>query len=203
MNLNTVHHAGTAHPVRRRVGRGVGSGLGKTSGRGHKGARARSGWSAKPGYEGGQMPLYRRLPKRGFSNADFRERYTIVNVSALNGFADGDRVDLAAILERALVTKETDLLKVLGDGELQRKLTVVADRVSRSARTKIEKAGGVVEERRKPRFAEKRPARKPIPSAPKPTRSKKEAAPKAKAGGGGGKAPASAAAAGKTTKKKS
>ena len=142
MNLNTVHAPGTKFPARKRVGRGVGSGLGKTSARGHKGARARSGWSAKPGYEGGQMPLYRRLPKKGFTNADFHVRYTIVNVRDLNAFDDGARVDLEAILAKHLVTKETDLLKVLGDGELNKKLTVVATRLSASAKAKIEKAGG-------------------------------------------------------------
>jgi len=193
MNLNQVNSTGTAFPGRKRVGRGVGSGLGKTSARGHKGARARSGWSAKPGYEGGQMPLYRRLPKKGFSNTDFRRRYTIVNVRDLNAFSDGERVDLAAVLARGLVTAETERLKVLGDGELQRKLTVVADRVSKSARDKIAKLGGTVEEKEPPRFAKPLEPRKRIPSAPKPSSAKagtgKGGAKPAK-GGGDGKAAA-------------
>lgn len=172
MNLNSVHLPGTARPRRRRVGRGVGSGLGKTSGKGHKGARARSGWSAKPGYEGGQMPLFRRLPKKGFTNTQFRTRYTIVNVELLNGFEDGARVDLEAILSRGLVSKETDRMKVLGDGEITRKLTVVAAKFSASARAKIEKAGGTVESLETPRFTKPLEPRKAIPSAPKPTRAK-------------------------------
>jgi large subunit ribosomal protein L15 len=177
MNLNTIHAPGTKFPARKRVGRGVGSGLGKTSARGHKGARARSGWSQKPGYEGGQMPLYRRLPKKGFTNADFHTRYTIVNVRDLNAFEDGARVDLEAILGKHLVTKETDLLKVLGDGDITKKLTVVADRVSKSARAKIEKAGGTVEERSPAKFQGKpKEPRKRIPSAPKPRHAKAAAA---------------------------
>lgn len=172
MNLNTVLGPGTAFPDRKRVGRGTGSGLGKTSARGHKGARARSGWSAKPGYEGGQMPIYRRLPKKGFSNVDFATRYTIVNVSDLNIFEDGSRVDLNAILERGLTSKETDLLKVLGDGEVTKRLTVVADRVSASAREKIEKAGGTVEETKVRKSIKRKAAREKIPSVPKPKRAK-------------------------------
>lgn len=189
MNLNTVHAPGSKFPERKRVGRGIGSGLGKTSARGHKGARARSGWSAKPGYEGGQMPLYRRLPKKGFTNADFRTRYTIVNVRDLNAFEDGSRVDLAAILAKGLVTQSTELLKVLGDGEITKKLVVVAHRISASARQKIEKAGGTCEESAPPRFGgkPKKSRRTGIPSAPKP-RHAKAAAPKAAKGGGAAKA---------------
>lgn len=182
MNLNDVHAPGTRFPARKRVGRGVGSGLGKTSARGHKGARARSGWSAKPGYEGGQMPLYRRLPKKGFTNSAFHTRYTIVNVRDLNAFEDGARVDLEAILAKSLVTRETDLLKVLGDGELTKKLTVVADRISASARAKIEKAGGTIEERKpSTRKTHGKPPRARIPSAAKPRHAKATAAAKTKA----------------------
>lgn len=187
MNINTVLSEGIRYPNRRRVGRGVGSGLGKTSGKGHKGARARSGWSQKPGYEGGQMPLYRRLPKKGFSNASFTKRYTIVNVGDLSAFDSGARVDLGAILEHGLASPETDRLKVLGNGEIKKKLTVIADRVSASAREKIEKAGGTVEEKETARKVT-RTERKVIPSAPKPTRAKTTPAAKAKAAGGGGKA---------------
>jgi large subunit ribosomal protein L15 len=194
MNLNTVHAPGTKFPARKRVGRGVGSGLGKTSARGHKGARARSGWSAKPGYEGGQMPLYRRLPKKGFTNADFHVRYTIVNVRDLNAFDDGARVDLEAILAKHLVTKETDLLKVLGDGELNKKLTVVATRLSASAKAKIEKAGGTIEESSPSKYSGKPKApRKAIPSAPKPRHAKSTAAKGGKAAKAEGAKPAAGA----------
>jgi large subunit ribosomal protein L15 len=142
MDLKTVCDKGTKHAARKRVGRGIGSGLGKTAGRGHKGWGARSGTSRRPGYEGGQMPIYRRVPKRGFSNARFRVEYTVINVSTLGAFADGDTVDLAAILARGLASKQAPSLKVLGDGELARKLVVRAQKFSRSARAKIEAAGG-------------------------------------------------------------
>jgi large subunit ribosomal protein L15 len=188
MNLNTVLGPGTKFPNRKRVGRGVGSGLGKTSARGHKGARARSGWSAKPGYEGGQMPIYRRLPKKGFSNVNFATRYTIVNVGQLNAFEDGARVDLAAILEHGLANRITDTLKVLGDGELKKKLSVIADRVSPGARAKIEKAGGTIEEKLAPRAARSTGRRKQIPSAPKPTHARTSPAKKGAKGGEAAKA---------------
>lgn len=147
MNLAEAKSLGISFKQRKRVGRGVGSGHGKTSGRGHKGAKARSGWHQRIGQEGGQMPLFRRMPKRGFNNKNFKAFYTIVNVGDLNGFADGATIDLAAILSAGVVSKEkhTDLLKVLGEGELQRRLVVKADAVSASARTKIEQAGGTVE----------------------------------------------------------
>lgn len=145
MNLKTVCNKGIKHAERRRVGRGIGSGLGKTSGRGHKGWGARSGSSRRPGYEGGQMPIYRRVPKRGFSNARFRVDYTVINVETLAAFNDGDVVDLETILERGLVSKSAPLLKVLGNGEFQKKLVVRAHKFSASAKTKIEQAGGSVE----------------------------------------------------------
>jgi large subunit ribosomal protein L15 len=144
MNLKTVQHKGIKHAQRKRVGRGLGSGLGKTAGRGHKGWGARSGTSRRPGYEGGQMPIYRRVPKRGFSNARFRVDYTVVNVSTLERFDSGATVDLAAILARGLVSKDSPLLKVLGDGALTKSLTVRADKFSASAKQKIEAAGGTV-----------------------------------------------------------
>jgi hypothetical protein len=124
------------------------------------------------------MPLYRRLPKKGFTNSAFHTRYTIVNVRDLNAFEDGARVDLASILAKSLVTKETDLLKVLGDGDLTRKLTVVADRISASAKAKIEKAGGTIEESSPSKFkTREKPKRERIPSAPKPRHAKAAAAP--------------------------
>jgi len=144
MDLKTVTSKGTKYQRRQRVGRGGGSGCGKTAGRGHKGYGQRSGSSTRPGFEGGQMPIFRRVPKRGFTNARFRQDFTIVNVDRLNAFADGDTVDLAAIVGRGLVSKNTDLLKVLGQGELERRLTVRAQKVSKSAREKIEQAGGSV-----------------------------------------------------------
>ena len=145
MDLKTVLSKGTPHAKSKRIGRGIGSGSGKTSGRGHKGRGARSGASRRAGYEGGQMPIYRRVPKRGFTNARFRKDYTIVNVDLLNKFDDGAVVDLAAVLEAGLVSLNTPLLKVLGNGELTKKLTVRAHKCSKTAQAKIEAAGGSLE----------------------------------------------------------
>jgi large subunit ribosomal protein L15 len=144
MDLKTVTSKGTKHARRRVVGRGPGSGLGKTSGRGHKGLGARSGSSRRPGYEGGQMPIYRRVPKRGFSNARFRTEYTVINVSALNAFEQGTEVDLDSILSRGLASLNTRQLKILGNGALERRLTVKAQKFSKSAAEKIQAAGGKV-----------------------------------------------------------
>ena len=127
-----------------RVGRGPGSGNGKTSGKGHKGQNARSGGGVRPGFEGGQIPLYRRLPKRGFKN-HFAVNYAIVNVAALNEFEDGAVVDEAVLLERRLITDPMDGLKILGNGELTKKLTVKANRFTASAKEKIEAVGGKAE----------------------------------------------------------
>ena len=126
------------------VGRGVGSGLGKTSGRGHKGQKARSGGGVRRGFEGGQTPLARRLPKRGFTNFN-RKEYAIVNVETLNRFEDGATVNAAALIEAGIINKELSGLKVLGNGELTKKLTVEAVKFSKSAKEAIEKAGGKVE----------------------------------------------------------
>ncbi|MBK7878029.1 MAG: 50S ribosomal protein L15 [Planctomycetes bacterium] len=144
MDLRTVTQKGIKYPDRKRVGRGPGSGLGKTAARGHKGWGQRSGTSRRPGYEGGQMPIYRRVPKRGFTNARFRTQYTIVNVDLLDSFADGATVDLESILAKGLTSKVSNLLKVLGDGELKKKLTVRAQKFSKTAAEKIQKAGGSV-----------------------------------------------------------
>lgn len=146
MDLKTVCNKGIKHGARKRVGRGVGSGLGKTSGRGHKGWGQRSGAPRRPGYEGGQMPIYRRVPKRGFTNARFRRDFTIINVDKLNAFQDGETVDLAGVLRAGLASQTAPLLKVLGTGELTRKLVVRAQKFSASARSKIEAAGGTVVE---------------------------------------------------------
>ena len=129
-----------------RKGRGPGSGNGKTAGKGHKGQNARSGGGVRPGFEGGQFPIYRQLPKRGFNNKRFATVYATVNVSDLNRFEDGAVVDLAALLDARIVRKELDGLKVLGNGELQKKLTVKAAKFSAAAKEKIEAAGGSVEE---------------------------------------------------------
>ena len=145
MKLNELSPAvGSASPVWRK-GRGPGSGNGKTAGKGHKGQNARSGGGVKPGFEGGQLPLYRKLPKRGFKNR-FAVNYAIVNVSALNKFEDGAVVDLATLVEKRIVRKPLDGLKVLGNGELTKKLTVKATVFSATAKEKIEAAGGKTEE---------------------------------------------------------
>ena len=128
-----------------RKGRGPGSGNGKTAGKGHKGQNARSGGGVRPGFEGGQLPLYRKLPKRGFHNAKFSKVYAIVNVEALNVFEDGAVVDLDALLAKKIVRKANDGLKVLGNGELTKKLTVKATVFSATAKEKIEAAGGKIE----------------------------------------------------------
>ena len=125
-----------------RKGRGPGSGNGKTAGKGHKGQNARSGGGVRPGFEGGQLPIYRKLPKRGFNNYKFAKNYAIVNVSDLNMFNDGDTVNLAVLMEAGVIRKPLCGLKVLGNGELTKKITVEAAVFSASAKEKIEAAGG-------------------------------------------------------------
>lgn len=144
MKLHELQPAIGSTTAPKRLGRGVGSQLGKTSGKGHKGAKARSGGGKRPGFEGGQMPLTRRIPKRGFTNI-FAKEYAIVNVSALNAFEDGAVVTNEALVEMGLVKKVLDGVKVLGGGELQKKLTVQVDKVTASAKEKIEAIGGKVE----------------------------------------------------------
>jgi len=145
MKLYDLHPAEGSRTAPKRVGRGAGSGLGKTSGRGHKGQKARSGGGVRPGFEGGQMPLIRRIPKRGFYNP-FSKQYAIVNVEDLAAFEAGSVVDFAALKAAGLVKKEFDGLKVLGNGELTVALTVKANKFTQSAREKIEAAGGKAEE---------------------------------------------------------
>ncbi|MBQ2736503.1 MAG: 50S ribosomal protein L15 [Clostridia bacterium] len=135
--------AGSAKAVWRK-GRGAGSGNGKTAGKGHKGQNARSGGGVRPGFEGGQLPLYRKLPKRGFNNK-FAKEYATVNVSALNGFENGATVTLETLVACGIVRKELDGLKVLGNGELTKQLTVEAKIFTASAKEKIEAAGGKAE----------------------------------------------------------
>ncbi|MBO5009138.1 MAG: 50S ribosomal protein L15 [Clostridia bacterium] len=128
-----------------RKGRGAGSGNGKTAGKGHKGQNARSGGGVRPGFEGGQLPLYRKLPKRGFNNFRFGKVYAIVNVQTLNKFNDGDTVDAAALLAAGIINTIGDGIKVLGEGEITKKLTVKAAVFSASAKEKIEAVGGKTE----------------------------------------------------------
>ena len=128
-----------------RKGRGAGSGNGKTAGKGHKGQNARSGGGVRPGFEGGQLPLYRKLPKRGFNNSRFGYAYAVVNVKSLNKFNDGDVVDCAALLSAGIINNAFDGVKVLGEGELTKKLTVKAAVFSASAKEKIEAVGGKTE----------------------------------------------------------
>ncbi len=146
MNIQTLSPATGARKSQKRLGRGTGSGIGKTSGKGHKGQNARSGGGVRPGFEGGQIPLIRRLPKRGFNN-QFKKVYAIVNVSDLNRFEDGAVVDVKALLDTNLIGKvEAYGVKVLGNGELTKKLTVKADKFTAQAKEKIEKVGGTAEE---------------------------------------------------------
>ena len=129
----------------KRVGRGPGSGMGKTSTRGENGQKSRSGVSIKPWFQGGQSPLYRRIPKRGFNNKNFATRYAIINLSDLNRFNDGDVITMELLKEKGIIKKELSGLKVLGNGELTKKITIKADRFSSKAVTKIESVGGTAE----------------------------------------------------------
>ena len=144
MKLNELNKLPEAKR-RKIVGRGPGSGMGKTSTRGEKGQKARSGVSIKPWFQGGQSPIYRRIPKRGFNNANFTVRYAIINLSDLNRFNDGDTVTLELLKEMGIIKKELSGLKVLGNGNLEKKLTIKANRFSSKAVSKIEDAGGTAE----------------------------------------------------------
>lgn len=144
MKLNELSPAEGSVKARKRLGRGVGSGWGKTSGRGTKGFKSRSGGNVRPGFEGGQMPIHRRLPKRGFTNI-FKKEFAIVNIKDLARFEEGQVVDEAALVAAGLVKGRRDGIKILGNGELTCKLTIKECQVSKSAREKIEAAGGTVE----------------------------------------------------------
>lgn len=147
MNIQSLRPAENSRFSQKRLGRGIGSGVGKTSGKGHKGQNARSGGGVRVGFEGGQMPLIRKLPRRGFTNAPFRKEYSIINVSDLNKFDDNTVVDAKVLLENGIISKvENYGVKVLGNGELTKKLTVRASKFSESAKKKIIKANGTVEE---------------------------------------------------------
>ncbi|MBB23089.1 MAG: 50S ribosomal protein L15 [Roseibacillus sp.] len=143
MKLHDLKPNPGAKHRRKRLGNGESSGLGKTCGRGHKGQKSRSGGGVRPGFEGGQMPLHRRLPKRGFNNVQFQDKIAIVNVGQLNKkFGDDATVDEKALRAAGLVSGRCDAIKILGQGELEKKLKIVVDAVSASARAKVEKAGG-------------------------------------------------------------
>ena len=145
MKLHELQPVPGAKKTSTRKGRGVGSGNGKTGGRGHKGQNARAGGGTRPGFEGGQMPLYRRIPKRGFNNKDFAKVYAEINVATLNMFEDGTVVNGELLKEKGITKKLYDGVSVLGNGELTRKLTVQAARFTKTASVKIEAAGGKVE----------------------------------------------------------
>ncbi|MCP5514051.1 MAG: 50S ribosomal protein L15 [Spirochaetales bacterium] len=134
-----------ANKTRKRIGRGVGSGLGKTSGKGHKGQNSRSGGGVRPGFEGGQMPIYRRVASRGFSNYPFKKAKIVINISNLEtSYNSGEQVDLASLKEKSIIKKNDFFVKLLGDGELSKKLDVQLPFISASAKEKIEKAGGKI-----------------------------------------------------------
>ena len=143
MKLHELKAVEGSTKARKRIGHGPGTG--KTSGKGEKGQNARSGGGVRPGFEGGQLPLFRRLSKRGFNNYEFRTVYSTVNVSDLNRFEDGTVVDLALLKEAGLIKKELDGVKVLGNGDLTKKLTVKANNFSKTAKEKIENIGGKTE----------------------------------------------------------
>ena len=146
MKLHELQPAAGSKKTRTRVGRGLGSGLGKTSGRGQKGQNSRSGGGVRSGFEGGQMPLYRRLPKRGFNNSVFAKQYAEVNVEQLNRFEDGATVNPVALIEAGILKNVRDGIRILGNGTLETKnLTVIANGFTKSAEEKITAAGGKVE----------------------------------------------------------
>lgn len=145
LKLNNLSPKAGSRKNKKRIGRGPGTGQGGTAGRGHKGARSRSGYSMKAGFEGGQMPLHRRLPKRGFHNI-FRKEYAIVSLSDLDRFEGGVTVDRAALLEAGIIKAKDSLVKILANGEITKAVTVDVDKVSGAAREKIEAAGGSVKE---------------------------------------------------------
>jgi large subunit ribosomal protein L15 len=144
MKLHELKPAEGSRSSRKRIGRGIGSGTGKTAGKGHKGQNARSGGGVRPGFEGGQNPLFRRLPKRGFTNIN-RKDYAVVNLDVLNRFEEGTEITPALLLETGVVSNERSGIKILGNGSLEKKLTVKAHKFSGSAKEAIEAAGGQTE----------------------------------------------------------
>ncbi len=147
MNIQSLKPAENSRFSQKRLGRGIGSGLGKTSGKGHKGQNARSGGGVRVGFEGGQMPLMRKLPRRGFNNANFKKQYSIVNLAVLNKFDENAVVDSNALIEKGILSKVEEYgVKVLGNGKLEKVLTIKASKFSESAKKKIAEAGGTFEE---------------------------------------------------------
>jgi large subunit ribosomal protein L15 len=146
MDLNTLKPAMGSVKKRKRIGRGTGSGHGKTATKGHKGQKARSGGSIKAGFEGGQMPLQRRIPKRGFTPLE-RTEYAVVNIKQLNVFESGATVDIAALIGKGLINTDNSMVKILGNGIIEKPLTVIATKFSQSAKDKIVSAGGRIEEK--------------------------------------------------------
>ena|SRR5690554_313905 len=144
MKLHELKPAEGSRKARNRVGRGIGTGNGKTAGRGHKGQNSRSGGGVRPGFEGGQMPIFRRLPKRGFTNPT-RKEFAIINLDTLNRFEDGTEVTPELLIETGVVSNEKDGIKVLGNGSIERKLTIKAHKFSKTAKEAIEAAGGTTE----------------------------------------------------------
>jgi len=180
--MSMVHEITTGaqrNKLRRRKGRGESSGHGKTSGRGNKGSKARVGTYIKRGYEGGQTPIFRRLPKRGFSNADFANTFYAVNIGDLESFKAGTTVDAAALVEAGLVPDTKHPVKILGDGDLKKKLTVVAGWYSKSAHQKITDAGGAAQNSKGEAFVFPAPKKKFIPREPVKKAKKAEEAPEA------------------------
>ena len=147
MNIQSLKPAENSRFSQKRLGRGIGSGLGKTSGKGHKGQNARSGGGVRVGFEGGQMPLVRKLPRRGFNNSYFKKQYSIVNVSDLNKFDENSVVDANTLIEKGILSKIEEYgVKILGNGKLEKALTVKANKFSESAIKKIKKANGTIEQ---------------------------------------------------------
>jgi large subunit ribosomal protein L15 len=167
--MSMVHEITSVTPrnkLRKRKGRGESSGHGKTSGRGNKGSKARQGTYIKRGYEGGQTPIFRRFPKRGFSNHDFERRFHIVNLADLNWFDDGATVDSASLREAGLIPNSKQPVKILGDGELSKKLTILAGWYSKTAHAKILAAGGTAQTAKGETFEFPKPKKKFIPREP-------------------------------------
>lgn len=145
MKLNELKPNPGSVKTRKRVGRGAGSGLGKTSGKGHKGQNARSGGGVRPGFEGGQLPLFRRLPKRGFTNAMFKTTYAVLNLDDLNKFEENTEITPELLKEMGILKNQLNGVKILGNGTLEKKLTVKANQFSKKAKEEIEKLGGKAE----------------------------------------------------------
>ena len=144
MKLSSLKPTDGARQSKVRVGRGTGSGCGKTSGRGHKGQNSRSGGGVRPGFEGGQMPIYRRLPKRGFKNI-WRKDYAAVDVTKLNAFEDGEQVNVATLIERGILKKAVEGIRIIGKGSLTKKVSISCKHITAGARAAVEKSGSTVE----------------------------------------------------------